>query len=371
MAVILGLNVKEAAKLGMIDRSFLPQATHPLPTSKLETPAEDDSLFVSDDDNEKEALPPQENGIPEEVPIRWSPTSDSSLRNSFEELSQPAPGNEEAAEQRAASGISHKPNLFQPSDSTKTFSPSFAPRQLTSAVQSSASATPSPFAAFTSPFSLEKPQTSESSVISKASNTQQSSLLFPTVPAPLSATARKDDTTATISTPAFQFKFPTTPQTTVTTPAPPFSTATATLGTKSDGATGLTVGQHSASLFNSIQAPSLPATSPAPIFSFTDSKQTFKETHVQESPSEKETPAQTSLPPKAEPLIAKQNGTTLLSSTYISVIHANNLRRCHIYFSVRRASSHAPTAYSFGIEGTHGTHGTHGGAGRSYARADS
>ena len=83
-AIILGLNIKDAASLGMIDRALLSQRVQrPLTGPDFEN---NDSLFVSDDDNETFAPTSQSNGIfGQDEPARPAPN----LPGPFGGLSQP------------------------------------------------------------------------------------------------------------------------------------------------------------------------------------------------------------------------------------------------------------------------------------------
>ncbi|RAK74262.1 putative leucine permease transcriptional regulator (SAC3) [Aspergillus fijiensis CBS 313.89] len=78
-AIILGLNIKEAANLQMIDSSLLPERLPALPAPQPHTWTNDDSLFVSDDENPSAFRFASSH----EGSSRNSPTSTSSLQNAF------------------------------------------------------------------------------------------------------------------------------------------------------------------------------------------------------------------------------------------------------------------------------------------------
>ncbi|GES65908.1 80 kD MCM3-associated protein [Aspergillus terreus] len=67
VAVILGLSIKEAANLGMIDISLLSERISAIP-SNVESTMEDDALFVSDEDNETPAPITERNIITQDGP---------------------------------------------------------------------------------------------------------------------------------------------------------------------------------------------------------------------------------------------------------------------------------------------------------------
>ncbi|PYH80452.1 hypothetical protein BO82DRAFT_355425 [Aspergillus uvarum CBS 121591] len=78
-AIILGLNIKEAANLQMIDSSLLPERVPALPAPQPHPSTNDDSLFVSDDENPSAFRFTSSH----EGSSRNSPTSTSSLQNAF------------------------------------------------------------------------------------------------------------------------------------------------------------------------------------------------------------------------------------------------------------------------------------------------
>lgn len=309
VALILGLNVKEAASLGMINRSLLPQRIYPLPTLELGTSTDDDALFVSDDDNEPEVLPPQPNGMPEIL----TSTSPSSLDKSFEELSQPIPDHELAATQQGVPESSSNPSLFQPSDSTKTFSSLFAPEKTGGTVLSS-SPVPSLFA-FSSPFpSSEASQTNES-VLSGA---QKSPFAFSLEPTPFTSKDQKDNITTTTLTPAFQLKPSYTPQDSAKAPESPFNIIASSLSTRSDQATRRANDHDSVSLFNSIKKPTFSGAFGAPtgsIFNFTGPNVSSKELDTGTSPVTSEGSVQVASPLEDNGLVTEKDAVTFTPPT--------------------------------------------------------
>lgn len=294
----------------MINRSLLPQRIYPLPTLELGTSTDDDALFVSDDDNEPEVLPPQPNGMPEIL----TSTSPSSLDKSFEELSQPIPDHELAATQQGVPESSSNPSLFQPSDSTKTFSSLFAPEKTGGTVLSS-SPVPSLFA-FSSPFpSSEASQTNES-VLSGA---QKSPFAFSLEPTPFTSKDQKDNITTTTLTPAFQLKPSYTPQDSAKAPESPFNIIASSLSTRSDQATRRANDHDSVSLFNSIKKPTFSGAFGAPtgsIFNFTGPNVSSKELDTGTSPVTSEGSVQVASPLEDNGLVTEKDGaifTTILA----------------------------------------------------------
>ncbi|OJJ80249.1 putative leucine permease transcriptional regulator (SAC3) [Aspergillus glaucus CBS 516.65] len=71
VAIILGLSIKEAASMGMIDSSVLPQRSLALPAPTGPSTTEDDSLFVSDDENE---IPAPSFTVPSDKPPAFAPS---------------------------------------------------------------------------------------------------------------------------------------------------------------------------------------------------------------------------------------------------------------------------------------------------------
>ncbi|KAB8236022.1 putative leucine permease transcriptional regulator (SAC3) [Aspergillus alliaceus] len=260
VAIILGLNVKQAAQLGMIDSSLLQERPLALPAPNTEASAEDESLFVSDDDNEIPRSTSQTSGsFAQDGVDRDSPISTDSLGGAFEETSQTST----ITEPKPAGGMfSQSSNTFQPS----SFSPSFATGGSPGAF--TASAPSNPFAGLSSLTSSKTPETTNgSSPFFVGSSAPQSTSVFTTESSPFAS--QKDETSTSNTTiPAFPFKSPSLFQPSTASATPPFSFPTTSTDIKSDQTAGLTAGQ-SASIFDTIKAP-VPSGSPSAIFNISD-----------------------------------------------------------------------------------------------------
>lgn len=249
----------------MIDRSLLSQRVPFQPPTEPEVPSDDGTLFVSDDDNQTERQLERRNENAAESSSAASPKSESSLEQSFVELSRQDTGNEPTAEQQdGASQSLSQQKQFKPPESTKPFSffspvksigvtgfPGAAPNPFAALSSPSASsvtpqttqsnvfstkpgatefpgAAPNPFAISSSPTaSSVTPQTTQSSVFSTKPAAQPPPFSFsrPT-PFPTNQAKNEATTTAPISTPAFKFPPPVTSQAPATTiPSNPFSSA--------------------------------------------------------------------------------------------------------------------------------------------------
>lgn len=120
--------------MGMIDRSSLrEQITTPF-AAESDTPIQDDSLFVSDEDNTTPAPVVQQN-VPLLENVRPESPAPSSFSNMFGAATQPP-----------SSTPSQSQNPFQPSEPSKTFGPLFSGTTTTSDLPASSSASPNPFA---------------------------------------------------------------------------------------------------------------------------------------------------------------------------------------------------------------------------------
>ncbi|RDW74332.1 putative leucine permease transcriptional regulator (SAC3) [Aspergillus mulundensis] len=131
-AIVLGLNIKEAATLGMVNTSFLPSRASSLAPEKQMSIDNNDSLFVSEDENE-------------------SPTSQPQLTTTNTTSTVPSP---------VFGGIL-QPTVLQPSTNSQPFSSLFP---ADNAAGTSAPSSPSlnPFAKPFSPFpSSQAPQPSQ------------------------------------------------------------------------------------------------------------------------------------------------------------------------------------------------------------------
>ncbi|KAL2813279.1 SAC3/GANP/Nin1/mts3/eIF-3 p25 family-domain-containing protein [Aspergillus granulosus] len=143
VAIVLGLNVKEAATLGMIDRDLLSERD-----SGQVSYENDDSLFVSDDDNEMTATTSQPNEPPCVTGGLSTPFGNSS-QSATSNLSAPALG----------AAFPQKPEEPKPSTSPIPFGSLF-PSTNTSSSSANTSA-PSSLNPFAKPFSLPSSQTPE------------------------------------------------------------------------------------------------------------------------------------------------------------------------------------------------------------------
>ncbi|KAL4734700.1 SAC3/GANP/Nin1/mts3/eIF-3 p25 family-domain-containing protein [Aspergillus similis] len=145
VAVVLGLNVKEAATLGMIDKLSLPERGSALASEKQMSIDNDDSLFVSEGENDADPQPTATRATPNgagPATVFGSRTTDS-----------------------------------QPSTNSNPFSSLFAANSTTCTTPSSPSL--NPFAKPFTPFSSETSQTSQPVVPSPATtSTGQSSSIF-------------------------------------------------------------------------------------------------------------------------------------------------------------------------------------------------
>jgi hypothetical protein len=145
VAVVLGLNVKEAATLGMIDKLSLSERGSALATEKQMSIDNDDSLFVSEGENDADPQPTATTATP------------------------PGAGPATVFGSRATDS--------QPSTNSNPFSSLFAANSTTSTTSSSPSL--NPFAKPFTPFSSETSQTSQPVIPSPAAtSTGQSSSIF-------------------------------------------------------------------------------------------------------------------------------------------------------------------------------------------------
>ncbi|PYI20768.1 hypothetical protein BO99DRAFT_472714 [Aspergillus violaceofuscus CBS 115571] len=213
-AIILGLNIKEAANLQMIDSSLLPERVPALPAPQPHPSTNDDSLFVSDDENPSAFRFTSSH----EGSSRNSPTSTASLQNAFvnvppavisTEPSRPptfsfaSPSPQPQAPEKQAAPFS---SLFPNSSSNAFGAPSpLPPTPFTtgtpnlpqssqsqfglSATSSSQPLSASPFSNGASAFSLSKPPQQDQSTIdfpSASGNQQASSGAFAATTSPFS-----------------------------------------------------------------------------------------------------------------------------------------------------------------------------------------
>ncbi|KAF7118694.1 hypothetical protein CNMCM5793_008233 [Aspergillus hiratsukae] len=250
VAIILGLNIKEAATLGMIDSSFLPQRSLALPAPEPEAPTDDDALFVSDEDNEMRPPSIQTNGnVSQGGVFTESPASASSLRNAFKELSQSTTNAEATATQNKtpSSSIAQVTSIAQTSEPAKTFSSLFSGTSSAGAATAPTGAPSNPFASIPSPFTPFKTPVTEQKAptLPAASSSQQTTSIFPT--AAYNFAPGKPDTTSASTTSQFKpnlFQPSTAPTTS------PFGLPQTPSIFKPDQAPGLTANQPPTSIFD-------------------------------------------------------------------------------------------------------------------------
>jgi hypothetical protein len=258
VAIILGLNIKEAATLGMIDSSFLPQRSLALPAPEPEAPTDDDALFVSDDDNEIRPPAIQTNGnVSQGGVFTESPASASSLRNAFTELSQSTTNAEAAPTQsNPSSSIAQATNISRTSEPAKTFSSLFSGTSSASATTVPTVAPSNQFASISSPFTPFKTPVTEQKAptLPTASSSQQPTSIFSTGTS--NFTPGKPDTTPASATSQFKsphlFQFSTTPT------ASPFGLSQTPSISRPDQAPGPTAAQPSTSIFDTGKPSSAP-----------------------------------------------------------------------------------------------------------------
>ncbi|KAF7591252.1 hypothetical protein BBP40_001813 [Aspergillus hancockii] len=251
VAIVLGLNIKEAAQFGMIDSSLLQERSLALPAPSTGVSTNDDALFVSDDDNEIQPPAVQTNGnFAQDEISNDSPTSADSLREAFEEPSQTWTS---AQPSRTAGVFTQSPNTLQSPGGTQTFPSLFS--NGSSATAFTASAPSSPFASLSSPTSSKVPEiNNSSSLFSAPPSAPQSTSIFATGPSPVASQQGKTDASNNTST-APPFKFPSFFQPVTTSPASPFNTPATSFSAKPDQNTSLTAGQPSFSIFGTNKAP--------------------------------------------------------------------------------------------------------------------
>ncbi|PWY72892.1 hypothetical protein BO70DRAFT_364668 [Aspergillus heteromorphus CBS 117.55] len=256
-AVILGLNIKEAANLGMVDSSLLPERLPALPAPGLGSFSNDDSLFVTDDDNVASNVQMTETPLQEESP----PNPSTSLPNPFAQFSQPATATSNppptffsqpaapaqppaAASNPFASVFSSNSSAGSPTASMTTSSPfpsifsSNGPAS-TPATPATASASSHPPAAASNPFSSIFTSNGQTSTPAAPATTPASSQP-PATSSPFPSIFSSSGSASTPAAPAttsspFSSSFPSkapasTPTAPVTAPANPFANVTPPFG---------------------------------------------------------------------------------------------------------------------------------------------
>ena len=292
VAIILGLSVKEAASLGMIDSSELPERSLALPAPKPSVSNDaDDSLFVSDDENEIPAPRVQMDDHGPEITANNDnpPESAPAFQNGFAHLGNAPPAGqpEQALAFQPPERSTPFPSMSNgnvnvggapavpPSTASDPFasvSSPFAPLQTTSASQA-----PGPFSL--TPLSSEKPN--------HLNGTAQS-------PFALNINPGATNTTAPASTtPQFNFAsaFPSASEPPSSSPfgIPPTSTP---LPSTLNQTTETAIPQPSRSLFDSIKPPTFPA-STSSLFNFSSQSTAPKDADAQASQTDvsKQTPS--------------------------------------------------------------------------------
>lgn len=260
-AIILGLNIKEATNLGMVDTTHLSERISALPAPMTTS---DDSLFVSDDEHVSQPFNFQAAGpFSQEESPRDSPSSASSLQNAFVGFSQPETSNPPAF----AFAPHPTPQPSQPFDTQKqTFSSLFPPRSTTNTSGSPTSAPSNPFAnAMPSSTLSESPPKESITAFTPPSANQQPKSIFASAPSPV---ASQDTDKPSLFPPTTPFSFPNSGNSN-TAPTSPFSTPTVSFSRETDQANVPAAGQPTPSVFNTVKPPFSSGTSNS-IFSFSN-----------------------------------------------------------------------------------------------------
>lgn len=212
VAVILGLSVREAARMGMIDESILRSRVK---EDFQEVSPADNELFVSDKDNQLPApvvdmvSPPLDSEHPD------SDSSAPGIRNPFQNAHPPASVNPFAKAQTAMPAAENPPHTFQTSQPPNPFAsifsntatPSTAPATTTPAPNPfapSKAKTPSPFTPSPSPFASSTPDVApKHEAPAAATFATQPSSIFPTngslAQSPQPATAKPNPFAASVA----------------------------------------------------------------------------------------------------------------------------------------------------------------------------
>lgn len=261
----MGLSVREAASLGMVDSSVLPERSLALPAPKPSASKDnDDSLFVSDDENEIPAPsiqidePPLDT-IPDDNPPEPAPT----FQNGF----APQTGN------ASTSGLSPEAPAFQPREPSKPFPSSFS-GNLGGTPAAPQSTAPNPFGSI-SPFSSSQtaPATQSFGPFSLGPEKPNETLgAAPNAVAPSLDQSTIDNTAPASATP--QFKFPNVSQPFTSSPFGVPSTSTPP--NPFNKTTENTASQPTKSLFDSVKPPTFPP-STGPLFNFSSQSTAPKE----------------------------------------------------------------------------------------------
>lgn len=141
VAVILGMTVREAARMGMIDQSCLPERTKQSPPEA--TAQQDDSLFVSDEDNQIPAPVVQIDSPSLDSEHQDSVSSVSGMRNIFQNPAPPLSVSPFPSAQPAQLAGQQPLNPFQTSQLSNPFA----------SISSATSSLPAPTVTAPNPFS--------------------------------------------------------------------------------------------------------------------------------------------------------------------------------------------------------------------------
>lgn len=296
VAIILGLSIREASSLGMIDSSVLPERSLALPAPKPSVSKDnDDSLFVSDDENEIPAPTVQMDEQPlDAFHDDNPPESASTFQNGFAQQT----GN------FLTSGLSAEAPAFQPS---KPFPSPFG-GSLGGTPAAPQSTAPNPFGSI-SPFASSQttpatqPATQSFGPFSLAPENPNPTLdAAPTTAAP-SSDQNATNNAAPAST-APQFKFPSASQPFASSPfgAPLTSTPPNPFNKPTENTTD----QPPKSLFDSVKPPAFPA-STGSLFNFSNQSTTSKEEDSQAPPKDPSAGVSSLFAPKANGMNELQN----------------------------------------------------------------
>lgn len=299
VAIILGLSIKEAANLGMIDISLLSERISAIP-SNVESTMEDDALFVSDEDNETPAPITQQNIITQDGP---SP----GLFNSFG-APPPAPSGEGTAS--AASIFSQTTSTFQQPATSQPFSTLFSSTTTSAGNPATHALSPNPFASLFSS-SKEAPVTShQPSPFPSAPSHQQPASIFGT---PVFGAPSQTETKEPKQTPAPPPAAPFSNISNVFKPAttsvsPPFATTTTSPFSQATQMPAPPVDKPAASIFDSTKTPAFGSSSS--IFSISGSATASSPEPQPDQKPAQETSSQPftfpSIAPKADGMVPSQ-----------------------------------------------------------------
>ncbi|KAL2000642.1 hypothetical protein VTN02DRAFT_2807 [Thermoascus thermophilus] len=310
VAIILGLNIKQAASQGMIDTSLLPSRVDTLqPAAVAETAEENESLFVSEDENETPAPKVQVNGhTPELDGFEKPSTFASPFGNAFQGHSRTATGESSSnLEINKPAGPFAQP-VPQPAESKRTFSSMFGASQTQGPAATSA-IPPGPFR-----FSAPATFTQQNSAPSQTQNT-----LF-------SAQPNAQPTSSIFSAkPGFLTK-PPTAHFPPATSAQPFSFTPAVSNAPVTGPSPAPAGGRPASVFDSLKAAQAPSSS---IFNFSNQTPSIGEPKPASGPNLFSQPVQepgtfhqkppSLFPPKTEATVSSAPGGGIFAPPTSSV----------------------------------------------------